>query len=201
MESIKGGEPVELSSPGERQQKQQFIEGIVVKVQEGDAEAFAILIHHFEKQIYSYCYYLLGSREEAEDALQEIFIQAYRNIKQYIRNTNFAAWLYKITYNHSMNVLKKRNRWYRLLLRCRELEPSSSPVDQEAIVENLLELLTVEERHILLLRAVEQYSFNEIADIMDTNPATIRKKYERLRTKLRNNDKEVFANGEMVQSN
>lgn len=192
---------MELSSPGERQQKQQFIEAIVVKVQEGDSEAFAILIHHFERQIYSYCYYLLGSREEAEDALQEIFIQAYRNINQYKRNTNFAAWLYKITYNHSMNVLKKRNRWYRLLLRSREIAPNPVPIDHEAIIENMLELLTVEERHILLLRAVEQYSFNEIADIMDTNPATIRKKYERLRTKLRNNDKEVFANGEMVQSN
>ncbi|GAV13632.1 RNA polymerase subunit sigma [Paenibacillus sp. KS1] len=192
---------MELSSPGERQQKQQFIEAIVAKVQEGDDEAFAILIHHFERQMYSYCYYLLTNREEAEDALQEIFLQAYRNLNQYIQNTNFSAWLYKIAYNHSMNVLKKRKRWYRLLLRSREIAPNPVPINHAAIIENMLELLTVEERHILLLRAVEQYSFTDIADIMGSNPAAIRKKYERLRTKLRNNDKEVFANGEMVQPN
>lgn len=51
-------------------------------------------------------------------------------------------------------------------------------------INELLDHLSLEEKQILLLRALEEYSYDEIADIMDLNPTTVRKKYERLRKKL-----------------
>ena len=73
----------------------------------------------------------------------------------------------------------------------------------EPVVYELLSYLTAEERHILLLKAVEQYTFEEISDIMGIKSATIRKKYERLRHKLmdRISQKGEVARGTIAETN
>lgn len=73
----------------------------------------------------------------------------------------------------------------------------------ESVVYELLTYLTAEERHILLLKAVEQYTFDEISDIMGLKSATVRKKYERLRQKLmeRISHKGEVARGTIAETN
>ncbi|BFH14952.1 sigma-70 family RNA polymerase sigma factor [Paenibacillus melissococcoides] len=79
------------------------IEMLVRRTKCGDKEAFAEIIQRFEKPIYIYCYHILKSREEAEDALQEIFIKAYEQIHRYRPTVSFSAWVYKIAYHYSLN--------------------------------------------------------------------------------------------------
>ncbi|WP_036605600.1 RNA polymerase sigma factor [Paenibacillus assamensis] len=187
--------------PGEKDSKQ-HIEWLVEQVKAGDHQAYGDIIRHFEKQIYQYCCYLLKNREEAEDVLQEIFIIAYDKIEQYEQQTSFSAWLNKIAYHHSLNVMKKRSRWNRLFSRYKQevvLRPTYAN-HHEQMIDEMLECLSIEERHVLLLKAVEQYNFNEIADIMDSNPAAIRKRYERIRKKLISANKEAAMNGALVES-
>ena len=170
--------------PGEAEERGNAIEVVIDRVKQGDKQAYAVIIRQFERQMYTYCYYILKNHEETEDAVQEIFIRAYENLHRYRRQVSFSAWLYKMAYNHMMNMKKKQGRWLKLVNEVKEQQPQVKISPKESMIEEMLVVLTPEERHILLLKAVEQYSFDEIGDIMGIKPATIRKKYERLRRKL-----------------
>ncbi len=171
---------------GERVVKPMNIEEVVAQVQSGDKQAYRVILQHYERQMYTYCYYILKNHAETEDAVQEIFIRAYENLYQYNRRVSFSAWLYKVAYHHLINLKKKKIRWLNLI---KQVEKQNEHFEiafsqHETIVSQLLTYLTAEERHILLLKAVEQYTFEEISEIMGLKSATVRKKYERLRAKL-----------------
>lgn len=171
------------------------IEMLVERTKLGDKEAFASIIRNFEKPMYIYCYHILKNKEEAEDALQEIFIKVYEQIHKYRPNMSFSAWLYKIAYNYSLNQIRGKKRWLRFIDRYKYDQPETSTqqIDSQTTLKDFLNSLTIEERHILVLRAIHRYNFNEISEIMNMKPATVRKKYERLRKKLQT--KEVNEGG------
>lgn len=160
------------------------IEATIELVKAGNPEAYTSIIHRFERPMYIYCYHLLKNREEAQDAVQEIFIKAYQDIHRYEPTVSFSSWLYKLAYHYSLNLLKKQKRRLRIAMYFKQEEPAEHIPQQESAVTQLLTYLSPEERHILLLKAVEQYSFEEIGQIMECKPATVRKKYQRLRQKL-----------------
>lgn len=164
------------------------IKAIVERVQAGDIHAYTEIIRRLQKQIYTYCYYLLKSKEEAEDASQDIFIKGLENINNFSNTVSFSAWLYKIAHNHCMDLIKKKNKRFNFLQGFKK-EHANDLVQRheysyDDIIHELLEMLNAEERRILLLRSIEEYSFDEIASIMELKTATVRKKYERLRRKL-----------------
>ncbi|GIO30465.1 MULTISPECIES: RNA polymerase sigma factor [Paenibacillus] len=162
------------------------IEAVVEKVKSGDKQSYAVIIRAFEHQMYTYCYYILKNREEAEDALQDIFIKVYQSITKYNRQVSFSSWLYKVAYYHCLDQLRKKSRRKKLIDDQKEMQPLDDyrQTNAERAAEELLMNLKPEERHLMLLKVVEQYSFEEIAEIMDSKPATLRKKYERIRKKL-----------------
>lgn len=166
------------------------IEMLVERTKLGDKEAFASIIRNFEKPMYIYCYHILKNKEEAEDAAQEIFIRVYEQIHKYRSNMSFSAWLYKIAYNYSLNQIRSKKRWFRFIDRYKydQSETSNEQIESQTTLKEFLNLLTTEERHILVLRAIHHYNFNEISEIMNMKPATVRKKYERLRKKLQTRD-------------
>jgi RNA polymerase sigma-70 factor, ECF subfamily len=160
------------------------LEHAIAQVKRGDKEAYTLIIYRFQKQIYLYCYYLLGSKEEAEDAVQDIFIKGFQRIHLFEPQVSFSAWIYKIAYNHCLDILNRRSRRRKILSLLKRDQIIDQELPYEDLIYQLLDKLSAEERHILLLRAVEEYSFDEISEIMDLKPSTIRKKYERLRKKL-----------------
>lgn len=158
----------------------------VDRVQQGDKQAYTDIIHRFQRQIYLYCYYLLRSEEEAKDAAQDIFIKGLKHINSFVYTESLSAWLFKIAKNHCTDLVKKKIKEHK------SLAEYLVNKEQEQVQENrytdlihgLLDKLQLEERQILLLRSLEKHSYDEIASIMDLKPATIRKKYERIRKKL-----------------
>ncbi|WP_405106537.1 sigma-70 family RNA polymerase sigma factor [Paenibacillus sp. FSL K6-1217] len=180
----------EISGPGNRPEQEAAPEQTVKQVQQGDVQAYTLLIRHFQRPIYLYCYYLLGNREEAEDAAQDIFIRALERLQQYSEIVSFSAWLYTIARNHCLDRIKRRNKSFKLLSLYRQHHQQEQEEEQAGdtryteVVHGLLEKLSMEERQILLLRALEEHSFEEIGIIMDMKAGTVRKKYERLRKKL-----------------
>ena len=164
------------------------IKTIVEQVQAGDIQAYTEIIRRFQKQIYIYCYYLLGNKEEAEDASQDIFIKGLENIRKFTYTVSFSAWLYKIAHHHCIDLLKMKNKGYKFWTSFKQEHVSHlvhrQDYQYDDIIHELLDKLTMDERRILLLRSIEEYSFDEIASIMELKPTTVRKKYERLRKKL-----------------
>lgn len=189
--------------PGEAEGKREAIETVVEQVKAGEKQAYQAIIIQFERQMYTYCYYILKNHAETEDAVQEIFIRAYENLHQYKRQVSFSAWLYKMAYHHLINIKKKQSRFLNLIQHYKEQQPVIQISQHESVVYELLTYLTAEERHILLLKAVEQYTFDEISDIMGLKSATVRKKYERLRQKLmeRISQKGEVARGTIAETN
>ncbi|AWE07701.1 RNA polymerase subunit sigma-24 [Lysinibacillus sp. 2017] len=163
------------------------IKSIVEQVKTGDIHAYTEIICCFQKPIYIYCYYLLGSKEDAEDASQDIFIKGLENINKFSYNTSFSGWLYKIAHHHCIDLIKKKNKGYKFWTGFTKDHTNQTHIQESSydnIIHELLEKLNMDEKRILLLRSIEEYSFDEIASIMGLKTTTVRKKYERLRKKL-----------------
>ncbi|AIQ46060.1 DNA-directed RNA polymerase subunit sigma [Paenibacillus sp. FSL R7-0273] len=167
------------------------IEEKIRRIQAGEGSLFSDVIRLYQQQIYLYCFRLLNSRVEAEDAVQDILIKAYQNIGQYKPQAGFVSWLYTIAYHHCLNQLRRQKFQLQLrkLLR-QEVKVSSA----EQVVENSLfsepvstslGKLSAEDRNLLILRIYEEKSFAEIGEILGVSTATARKRYERTRTKLK----------------
>ncbi|GIP32552.1 RNA polymerase sigma factor [Paenibacillus sp. J2TS4] len=162
------------------------IELIVRQMKEGQSEQFRLLVNHYQVRLDIYCYHMLGNRQEAEDAVQEVLIKCYQHIGKYNRSISFTAWLYKIAYNHCINVLKKRSSWFKVLrlYRLQQLH-TQFETDYNDVVGEMLGRLSSEERNLILLRAIDERSFDEIGQIIGCKAATARKKYERIKKKLK----------------
>lgn len=159
---------------------------VVEQIQAGDKQAYTHIIRRYQQQIFLYCYYLLKNREEAEDAAQEIFIKGLEHIHQFVPTVSFSAWLYKIAQNHCTDLLKRKSRTLKSFIQYK-LNLKQQPIHEYTnLIHELLDQLTLKDRQILLLRSLEDYSYEEIAAIMELKSSTIRKRYERLRKKLIN---------------
>lgn len=166
------------------------IEQIVVRVQGGEVESYALIVEAYQKPIYRYCCRLLGSRMEAEDAVQDILVKAYQHIGSYQKVASFSSWLYKIAYHHCLNLIRKRQRHLNMLSLFQPDPPAESPeqlMDRYIFSEPLaraLQKLNTEERNLLVLRIFEEQSFPEMAEILEKNTDAVKKKYRRTIIKL-----------------
>ncbi|MCR8646011.1 RNA polymerase sigma factor [Paenibacillus sp. N1-5-1-14] len=163
------------------------IDIIVAQVKNGNKEAFRTLVCEYQRKIHVYSYHMLRNKEEAEDAVQEIFLKCYQNIHQYAQGTSFSGWLYTVAYNHCINLLKKRSLRHKLIALYRtQLAQAKQEVDYASLsVHDVLDLLSAEDRNLLVLRVWEDQSFDEISRIMNCKPTTVRKRFERIRKKLK----------------
>lgn len=176
------------------------IEALVKDVKDGRTERYRELVLHFQRKLHLYCYRMIGNRGEAEDAVQEVFLKAYRDIASYEPTVSFSAWLYKIAYRHCLNTLRKRKSQVKLLALI-ELQPSATaPLRTEETAQDLLNALTPEDRQLVILKVLEERSFADIAEVTGLRETALRKRYERLRKKLNRNAnrKEIFDDRQPV---
>ena len=81
---------------------------LIVRAQSGDREAFAALFEQYKNMVYKTAYLVLGDSSEAEDALQEVFVQIYKSLGQFdSRKAAFTTWLYRVTFNYCLNHRRK----------------------------------------------------------------------------------------------
>lgn len=163
------------------------------QVLQGNSDSFELVVRHYEKKIFTFCFFMLGNRQEAEDAAQEVFFKAYRNLAGYRHDNDnlFLAWLYKIASNHCNTLLKRKKRWHHLMLlfgnRNDEKSAEQTFAEQSENQLQWLEGLSPAEKQLLALRVIEDRSFQEISDILGIRAAAVRKRFERIKVKLRRN--------------
>ncbi|ASA26590.1 RNA polymerase sigma factor [Paenibacillus donghaensis] len=169
------------------------MEDTIRRIQAGEVHLYANIIAVYQNQIYKYCLRLLNNREEAEDAVQDIFLKVYEKIRYYQPKVKFISWLYKVSYNHCLNLLRKKRiqqQVKRILGHERVAESAEQTVEKKIFSEPLaaaLDTLTLEERNLLILRIFEEKTFEEIGDILSKNMEAVKKRYGRIRQKLKNN--------------
>ena len=148
------------------------------------------LIVRFHTPVYRYCYHMLRHKQEAEDAVQDIFLKVVQHSAQLEEIRSPSAWIYRVAHHHCLNLAAKKRLQRLLPVRLIGLSPtvaedSCSRADETMAIESMLARLGPAERSIMILRILEDKSHEEIAVITGASPAAVRKKFERAKNKLR----------------
>ncbi len=180
--------------------------GLVTRARRGDAQAFRGLVEIYQDRIFNLCRRLLGpSRDQAEDMAQEIFLRAWKGLPSFSGTTGFGPWLRRIALNFWVQQHRRRTALKRkgttlsldaplggkdsdffLQPSAREGDPVRATASRElgrAILE-ALETLDGEMREVLVLRDMEGYSYEEIAQALGIPIGTVRSRIHRARLKL-----------------
>jgi len=164
----------------------------------GNTEAFGQLVQKYQERIYQSVARLLGNRTDASDVTQEAFVQAYEKLSSFRGESAFYSWLFRIAWNNAMTWRRKR-RPANSLESMREstgVEPTDrNPVsapehplevsERQAMVRRALDSLTEEYRAVLVLKEMEDLSYEEIAGIVNCPVGTVRSRIHRGREELR----------------
>ncbi len=190
---------------------------LIKKAQEGDLQAFEELILTHEKIVYNVALRMMNHSEDAKDISQEVFLKAYRNIKNFDERSKFSTWLYRITTNTCIDEMRKRKGKQSYSLEA-ELENEEGGVQrqvadegetpeeallrtekQSEIVQALAQLVE-EQRNIVILRDVRGLSYDEIAEILELPIGTVKSRISRARTQLKNEILKIMErNGEVTR--
>jgi len=183
---------------------------LIRAIQDGEQELYSIVIRKYQQQLYVYCYHLLMQREEAEDAVQDVFLKGYEKLNFYKTGISFSAWLYKIAYHHCVNLLRKRRRTELLHKLLRPLRDNSADEgyvfarrkEVRLLGASSLQRLSQLERSLIVLQVMEGRSYEEIGQMYSYSPAALRKRVERAKVKLKKIWMELEGNeDECTQTN
>lgn len=156
----------------------------IEKCQNGEQEAFRHLVERYQKQAVSHATMILTNREDARDAAQEAFIDAFRAIKSFDTSRPFYPWFYVLL----------RNRCFKMVARKRETESiedtmivagnSAVQADDILTLDNALRALNLEEREIVTLKYFDGLSYKELAERLKIPEGTVMSRLFHARRKL-----------------
>jgi RNA polymerase sigma-70 factor, ECF subfamily len=167
----------------------------VRRIQHGDADAFEILVRRHEKTIFNLVYRMLGDYDDAAEVSQEVFLSAYRAIGQFRGDANFSTWLYRIALNHATTRRRSVNsRLHRTTtIEDMELIRDSQPGPAETLekkemqerVQLALNKLEPEDATVILLRDLQDVSYDEVARMLEIPVGTVKSRLHRARQALK----------------
>ena len=156
----------------------------IEKCQNGETDAFRHLVERYQKQAVGHAIAILGSRDDALDAVQEAFIDAFRSLGKFDRSRNFYPWFYVLL----------RNRCYKATGRRRETEsietiqilasPTGVAAEELLGLQRALLSLTTEEREIVTLKYLDGLSYDDLAERLQIPKGTVMSRLFYARKKL-----------------
>jgi RNA polymerase sigma-70 factor (ECF subfamily) len=168
-----------------------------LRARRGDLAAFNELVVEYEPQVYNLCYRILGGSQAAEDATQEAFVSAWRNIAS-LRGEAFRPWLLRIAANQCRDELRRRGRRPSSSLdsaleagvpepAAADLSPEMTALNAELSrsLQSALAELPEEQRTAVVLCDVDGLDYAEIAVVMQSSLGTVKSRISRARLKLR----------------
>lgn len=139
----------------------------------------------------------MNNTSQADDAAQEIFIKIYQSLNKFKAKSSFSTWIYRITVNHCHDILRKRSSeqsdsWEELIEKEGEkienllISPASSNLSKEEseLVRTLLASISDRYRHILILREIDNLSYQEISETLDCSIDSVKAKLRRARQEM-----------------
>ena len=176
---------------------------LVEQAKKGNMQAFEILILQHETMVYNIALRMLHHSEDARDISQEVFLKAYGSLANFDGKSKFSTWLYRIAVNTCIDEIRKQRRKQTYSLE-EELEstegsyqkqfadtgytPEESLLHQEAQKEVVTALKTLSEEHktVVILRDIQGFSYEEIAEMTDTTLGTVKSRIASARNQLKN---------------
>lgn len=183
---------------------------LVQRFKKGEKEIFEKLVRRYQHKVYNTTYRMLGNREDAGDLAQETFIRVYQNLDRFKEKANFSTWLFRITTNLCRDQLRKRKREpatssltnsgdgeQEILIPDNQYSPEKVSIEQERKreIQNQLGKLPLEQREILILRDIQDFSYHQIAEILKISPGTVKSRLSRARRSLRDKLQGIVKGG------
>ena len=173
---------------------------LVRRAQNGEKEAFEVLVTKHHGRVFAVAGGILRNREDVEDIAQQVFLKAYFSLKRFDQRSAFSTWLYKITVNECWDLLRKKK--VRPLVFESELNEEqahayqsteqsteyagdvSDQLETRQQLEQWLDCLEERDRTMLVLKEVQGFTVEEIAEIMGINGNTVKVRLFRARQKI-----------------
>lgn len=164
----------------------------VTLAQNGDGNAFSELVARYQDRIYRFLVRLTCSPDAALDLTQDTFLRAYQSLERWRPDALFKTWLFRIARNIAFDRLRREKRvvFVELEQDFALPDPAAGPDSQletaqrYRLLETALGQLPAEQREILLLREIEEMTYDEIALILELNLGTVKSRIARARTAL-----------------
>jgi RNA polymerase sigma-70 factor, ECF subfamily len=170
---------------------------LVKASQQGDQDAFALLVQRHQRRVFNLSLGMLQDEEDASEATQEAFLAAWQGLPSFRGEACFATWLYRITYHCCLRQLERRKRERALqaamaaeqvlegMNKEKQAEDFLEQRDRRAIVREQIEKLPAKYRVVLILRHLHEKTYEEMADILTIPIGTIKTHLYRARNLLK----------------
>ncbi len=178
---------------------------LVEAFQANDNKAFDKLVLKYKDMVFNICYRMLGDYEEANDCAQESFVRAFRGLKDFRFKSSFKTWIYRVAVNICKNKITSLAYRYKKRMvsidKPKETENGDCVVEiadgsptplgeivkkeREALIQSAIDTLSKTHKEIIILRDVENLSYEEIVKITGYTLGTVKSKLARARQRLR----------------
>lgn len=174
---------------------------LAFKAADGDDSSFEILVRKYERLVSTCVYGVVGNSEDTLDVSQETFLKAYKSLKMFKGDSEFSTWLYRIAKNTALDFIRKRkqntisidssgeeNEGFDLPDESENSSPEKTVLRNEKIMKlrQAIEALSDEHREIIILRNLNNYSYDAIAAKLDLEVGTVKSRLYRARDSLKN---------------
>ena len=181
----------------------------VLRVRSGDIEAFSILVNKYQNRMLNTAFRMLGDYNDSCDAIQDSFISAFKALGSFRGEASFQTWLRRIVMNNARNRLKQKGREVGLVsLEGFSPKADSCPLDPPSLEASAFEQLNRKElqegvqycidtldtafREVLILRDIQQYTYDEISSVLKLQDGTVKSRLFRARELLKDCLKKRF---------
>ncbi len=189
---------------------------LIEAIKAGNTGALENLVSRYEKRVYNLAYRMLGNKEDAEDVLQDTFLNVIRSLKGFESRSSFSTWLYRVAANAALTRLRQRSRREKSegefldeVYSVQEAAHSQSKLvdwsdrpaerllDEEAreVMEDAISELPEIYRVVFILRDVQGLPANEVAEVLDLTVPAVKSRLHRARLYLRNRLSDYFTGG------
>ena len=200
------GIPLTHAVPSALEQDDQLL---VAASKNGDQEAFAQLVQRYQRLVFNLVYRMLQQYEEATEITQETFLAAWQGLSAFRGDARFPTWLYRIAYNCSLKQLelRKRDRALQIALEAEKtLEHANDEQrenaeldarDRQTLVQEHLSQLPAKYRIVLILRHLQDMTYEEMAEILTIPVGTIKTHLFRARNLLKERIQSIYRESDI----
>src|SRR5271155_590362 len=189
-----------LSLPVSRREKGEEERQLVRRAQSAEEAAFDGLIRRHQQRVFGLVHGILRRREDVEDVVQQVFLKVFVSLKRFDLRAAFSTWLYKITVNECWDYLRKKkvrplvyeadlseeqvSRLDGIVSADRPPEGPGARAEAREVLDRMLAALPEQDRQLLVLKEMEGFSVQELAEILNLNVNTVKVRLFRARGRI-----------------
>jgi RNA polymerase sigma-70 factor (ECF subfamily) len=177
---------------------------LIARFRKGEEEAFDELVRKHQQRVFNIAYQVLRNFEDANEVAQDSFVKVYQHLAEFRGESAFTTWLYQIVTNLARNRVRYNQRRHKddsVSLDCGEDDESGQPhiqpadpaqtpdkiaavAEQTRVIERAMEQLSEAHREVLVLRVLQELSYEEIAAVLECSIGTVKSRIARAREEL-----------------